>query len=206
MGFDVNTVVVSGNLTRDPEIRYLQNGDAVSSFGVAWNQSVKQQDGSYSDRPHFFNVTMFGNVGKAIAEEVAQGDKVVFHGRLEYRTWQDKNTGQNRSAVEIRAYDAVTGRRKGEGRSGGQGGGDFGGGGGGWSGGGGGWSGQHGGAPQGGGQQGGWGGGSPAAPQGQPPQHAAGAQPPPAQHSRPPATPAEDDLHPVRFSGRAQLA
>lgn len=111
MGFNINSVTISGNLTRDPEIKGLPTGQTLAQFSVAYNESRKQQDGSYQDVPHFFDITMWGALGESIARQVSKGDPIVFHGRLQQRRWETDD-GQKRSAVGIVAYDAVPGKRK----------------------------------------------------------------------------------------------
>ena len=97
-----NYVSVSGNLTRPPELRYLANGTAVCSFGLAWNPPRKQdQGGNWVDQdPHFFDVTCWAELAEHVAE-LSKGTRVTVVGNLEYRTWEQD--GNKRSKVEIRA-------------------------------------------------------------------------------------------------------
>lgn len=190
MGFQINQVVVSGNLTRNPEVRTTPSGTVITSIGIAHNERRRnQQSGEWEDRAHFFDVTIFGGQGDWLAKNATKGDPVTVAGQLQWRSWDDQQ-GNKRSAVEILARDIVLGQRgggggqgggggyqqggydQGGGYGGGQGGGSYGGGGqgGGYQqGGGGGYGGgQGGGYQQGGGGQGGGyqqGGAQPAAPQ-----------------------------------------
>ncbi|MCK9247426.1 MAG: single-stranded DNA-binding protein [Solirubrobacteraceae bacterium] len=186
----INRVTIVGNLTRDPELRGLPSGGSVCSLRVAVNERRKAQDGTWTDAPNFFNVTIFGNSADNAARYLAKGRQVAVDGRLRWREWQDQN-GNKREAVEIVAQDVqFIGPREGGGgggQSGGYGGGQQGGddwGGGQQSGGGGGgWSAppaQQSGPPAGGGyvDQGDFGG--PPAGGGAPPQQRPPAGPPPA--------------------------
>src|SRR3954470_1827683 len=81
-GFDINTVTVSGHLTRDPELRNLPSGQAVCSLRIAHNERFKDASGEWADRPAYFDVTIWSGLGEWIARNVNKGDKVVVAGRL----------------------------------------------------------------------------------------------------------------------------
>lgn len=95
----INHVTISGNLTRDAELRATPGGTAVLSFGVAVHESVKGSDGQYTDRPNFVDCTMFGTRAEGIAQYLAKGTKVAVSGKLRYSSW-DKD-GQHRSKLEV---------------------------------------------------------------------------------------------------------
>ena len=121
MGFQINQVVVSGNLTRNPEVRQTPGGTVITSISIAHNERRKnQQTGDWEDRAHFFDVTIFGGQGDWLSKNAQKGDPVTVGGQLQWRSWQDQQ-GNKRSAVEILARDVVLGQRGGGG--GGQGGG-----------------------------------------------------------------------------------
>ena len=101
MAFD-NTVTVVGNVTRDPELRFTQNGAAVASFGLAWNR--KTQDGE--DQPSFFDVTCWRQLAENVSESLVKGSRVIVYGRLEQRSWETQD-GDRRSKVEIIADDVA---------------------------------------------------------------------------------------------------
>lgn len=105
-GFSVNYVTVSGNLTRDPELRGLQNGGSVTSFGVAHNERVKDAAGNWSDRPSFFDITVWGRFGEAICKQLSKGSQVVVAGTLRWRSWEAPD-GTKRSAVGIVAHSVI---------------------------------------------------------------------------------------------------
>ena len=96
MAFD-NNVVIVGNVTRDPELRYIPSGTPVTSFGVAWNQRSSQGG---EEKAHFFDVTCWRELAENVAESVSKGSRVVIYGRLDYRSWESEN-GEKRSAVQI---------------------------------------------------------------------------------------------------------
>jgi single-strand DNA-binding protein len=98
-GFTMNSVFLSGNLTRDPEVRYTPNGTAVASFGLAVNNRKKQGD-QWVDDPCFIDVTAFGKMAEMIGESFDKGTSVVVEGRLQYRTWE-ANDGTKRNKHEI---------------------------------------------------------------------------------------------------------
>ena len=95
MAFD-NNVVLVGNVTRDPELRFTQGGAAVCSFGLAWNQRSQQGE----DKAHFFDISCWRDLAENVAESLTSGMRVVVYGRLDYRTWEGQN-GEKRSAVQI---------------------------------------------------------------------------------------------------------
>lgn len=98
----INRVVVSGNLTRDPELRVTPGGTQVLGFGVAVNDRRRnQQTGEWEDYHNFIDCTMFGNRAEALSRILHKGMKVAIEGKLRYSSWEDKNGGGRRSKVEI---------------------------------------------------------------------------------------------------------
>jgi single-strand DNA-binding protein len=99
---NINRVVLTGNLTRDPELRHLSSGTAVCSLRLAVNTRRKDgQSGEWVDKPNYFDITVWGQQGENVAQYCAKGRPIAVDGRLEYREWQDKETGANRNAVQI---------------------------------------------------------------------------------------------------------
>jgi single-strand DNA-binding protein len=90
-----NRVVLAGNLTRDPELRFTQEGVPVTGFGIAVNR-IK----SKSEAVDFFNVSAWRELGERVANYKKKGDPVLVEGRLQYRTWQTPD-GTKRSAVDV---------------------------------------------------------------------------------------------------------
>ena len=117
-GFDINTVTVSGNLTRDPEVRNLPSGQAVCSLRIAHNERFKDASGEWADRAAYFDVTVWSGLGEWMGRNLHKGQKVVVSGRLKWREWDDKE-GNKRQAVDIVADSVVPVVRDGEARGGG---------------------------------------------------------------------------------------
>ncbi len=100
----INVVNISGNLTRDPELRRTAGGTAVLGFGVAVNDRRKnQQTGEWEDYPNFVDCTMFGTRAEKLAGMLTKGTKVCILGKLRYTSWE--NDGQKRSKIEVVADD-----------------------------------------------------------------------------------------------------
>ena len=96
----INRCNISGNLTRDPEMRALRNGTQVLSFGVAVNDRRKNpQTGEWEDYPNFIDCTMFGSRAEAVGRYLAKGTKVAIEGKLRYSSWE--KDGQRRSKLEV---------------------------------------------------------------------------------------------------------
>jgi len=95
-----NTVTIIGNVTRDPELRYIPNGTAVTSFGLAWN--LRKQNGE--EEAMFFNVTCWRSLAENVAESIGKGARVIVTGRLDYRSYETQE-GDKRSVVEIQAEE-----------------------------------------------------------------------------------------------------
>lgn len=99
----INVVVISGNLTRDPDLRHTNGGTAILSFGVAVNDRMKDRDGSWVDRPNFVDVTVFGARAEALSRYLSKGTKVALSGKLRYSSWE--RDGQKRSKLEVIAEE-----------------------------------------------------------------------------------------------------
>lgn len=97
----INRVTISGNLTRDPEVKMTQSGMAIMSLGVAVNERHKnQQTGQWEDKPNFIDCTMFGDRAQKLSPYLTKGTKVAISGRLSQRSWQAQD-GSKRSKVEV---------------------------------------------------------------------------------------------------------
>ena len=97
----INKVMITGNLTRDPELRQTAGGTPILHFGMAVNDRAKnQQTGEWEDRPNFVDCVLFGARAEAMARILAKGMKVAVEGRLRYSAWQDKE-GKRRSKLEV---------------------------------------------------------------------------------------------------------
>ena len=122
---NVNVVVITGNLTRDPELRHLGSGTAVCKLRVAVNSRRKDgQTGEWVDKPNYFDVTVWGAQGENCANYLAKGRPVAIEGRLDWREWE--KDGVKRQSVEIIANSVqFLGSRDGSGGGGGSEGGGF---------------------------------------------------------------------------------
>ena len=96
----INRVNISGNLTRDPELRATASGTQVLSFGVAVNDRRRNpQTGEWEDYPNFIDCTMFGTRAEAVSRYLSKGAKVAIEGKLRYSSWE--RDGQRRSKLEV---------------------------------------------------------------------------------------------------------
>jgi single-strand DNA-binding protein len=96
-----NKVILMGNLTRKPELRFTQSGTATCKFGLAVNRRFKDAAGEWKEEPTFIDVTIFGKRGEAFAKYHDKGKPAFVEGRLSYSTWQDKQSGEKRSKLEV---------------------------------------------------------------------------------------------------------
>lgn len=96
----INRVIISGNLTRDSELRATQSGMPVLGFGVAVNDRRKnQQTGEWEDYPNFIDCTMFGARAQSLSQYLRKGTKVSIEGKLRWSQWE--RDGQKRSKIEV---------------------------------------------------------------------------------------------------------
>lgn len=99
----INHVSVTGNLTREPELRATQGGTPVLSFGIAVNDRHKNAAGQWEDVPNFFECVTFGNRATALSDILAKGMKVAIAGKLHYSSWE--KDGLKHSKVDIIANE-----------------------------------------------------------------------------------------------------
>jgi single-strand DNA-binding protein len=97
---NINRVVLTGNLTRDPELRSLPSGTSVCQLRIAVNTRRKGQSGEWEDKPNYFDVTVWGAQGENSAKYLSKGRPVAIDGRLEWREWETPE-GNKRQAVDI---------------------------------------------------------------------------------------------------------
>ena len=100
-----NKVSLMGNLTRDPEVRFSQNGNAICKLGVAVNRRYQDASGEWKEEATFVDVTMFGKRGEAFAKYHAKGKPCFLEGELRLDQWEDKNSGQKRSKLYVVAFN-----------------------------------------------------------------------------------------------------
>ena len=99
-GQNINRVVITGNLTRDPELRSTGGGTSVCSLRIASNSRTKDASGNWTDKPNYFDVTVWGAQGENVAQYLSKGRPVAVDGRLNWREWQDQG-GNQRQSVDI---------------------------------------------------------------------------------------------------------
>src|SRR6202040_602809 len=96
-----NKVILLGNLTRDPEVRYTPKGSAVCDLGIAVNRSYTTDAGEKREEATFVDVTLWGRTAEVAGEYLKKGRPVFIEGRLQLDSWDDKQTGQKRSKLKV---------------------------------------------------------------------------------------------------------
>ena len=116
----LNKVMLIGNLTRDPQLKYLPNQTAVREFGLAVSRKYKAANGEQREDTAFIDCTLFGKGGEIFNQYMTKGKPVFVEGRLKYDTWEDKNGGGKRSKLNVVVEDfQFLGGRDGAGQGGG---------------------------------------------------------------------------------------
>ncbi len=100
---NLNKVLLIGNLTRDPELRYIPSGTAVLDLGLAVNRRTKGADGTWGDEASFIDVTVWGKQAENCAEYLSKGRPIFVEGFLKFDQWEDKKTGDKRSKLKVTA-------------------------------------------------------------------------------------------------------
>jgi len=98
---NLNRVLLIGNLTRDPELRYTPKGSAVCDLGIAVNRSYTTDAGEKREEATFVDVTLWGRTAEVAGEYLKKGRPVFIEGRLQLDSWDDKQTGQKRSKLKV---------------------------------------------------------------------------------------------------------
>ena len=96
-----NRVILLGNLTRDPEVRYTPKGTAVTELGMAVNRVYTAENGEKREETTFVDVTLWGRTAEIAGEYLKKGRPVFIEGRLQLDTWDDKQSGQKRSKLKV---------------------------------------------------------------------------------------------------------
>ena len=96
-----NKVILMGNLTRDPEVRFTQSGTALVKFGLAVNRRYQDPDGNWKEEATFIDITMWGKRGEAFARFHTKGKSAFLEGHLRLDTWDDKESGAKRSKLYV---------------------------------------------------------------------------------------------------------
>jgi single-strand DNA-binding protein len=98
---NLNKVLLLGNVTRDPEVRYTPKGSAVCDLGIAVNRAYTTDSGEKREEVTFVDVTLWGRTAEVASEYLKKGRPVFIEGRLQMDTWDDKQTGQKRSRLRV---------------------------------------------------------------------------------------------------------
>jgi single-strand DNA-binding protein len=118
----VNKVILVGNLGKDPELKYTPSGTAVAKFSIATSYRYKDKNEQWQDQTEWHNVVAWARLAEIAGEYLKKGSKVYVEGRLQTRSWDDKNTNQKRYMTEVVVNDLVllSGRGEGAGDDGGR--------------------------------------------------------------------------------------
>ena len=121
-GKSVNKVILVGNLGKDPEVKYTPSGTPVARLTLATNERYKDKDGQWQDRTEWHNIVLWQRLAEIAGEYLKKGGKVYIEGRLQTRSWEDKQTNQKKYMTEVVGNDLVLLGGRGEGGSSGEGG------------------------------------------------------------------------------------
>lgn len=97
----LNKVFLYGNLTRDPELKALPSGSQVANFGIATNRTYKDKSGAKQEATEFHNIVAFGRTAEVIAQYMKKGRPIFVEGRIQTRSWDDKESGKKNYRTEI---------------------------------------------------------------------------------------------------------
>lgn len=118
-GKSVNKVILIGNLGKDPEVKYTPSGTPVAKITLATNERYKDKSGEWQDRTEWHNVVLWQRLAEIAGEYLKKGGKVYIEGRLQTRSWEDKQTNQKKYMTEVVANDLVLLGGRGDGSGGG---------------------------------------------------------------------------------------
>ncbi len=105
---DINKVFFAGRLTRDPELKYISSGKAVCKLGIAISRNYKTRDGEKREDTTFIDVTVWDRLAEFCGENLRKGRPVYVEGSLRSDAWEDKQTGQKRTKIEVRGLSVQT--------------------------------------------------------------------------------------------------
>src|SRR5215471_6916962 len=119
MAKSLNKVMLIGNLGKDPEVKYTPQGTPVAKLALATNERYKDRDGQWQDRTEWHNVVLWQRLAEIAGEYLKKGSKVYIEGRLQTRSWDDKQTNQKKYMTEVVASDLLLLSGRGDGGEGG---------------------------------------------------------------------------------------
>ncbi|MBQ0071679.1 MAG: single-stranded DNA-binding protein [Spirochaetales bacterium] len=114
---DINSVTLTGRLTRDAELKYAPNGNAIVRFSMAVNRSKRNSDGSWVDEPSFFDCVYFGKPAEAVNSYLSKGRQIAVQGELRQSRWEQEGQSRSRVEVYINNLSLGSGSQGGTGRS-----------------------------------------------------------------------------------------
>jgi single-strand DNA-binding protein len=114
-GKSLNRVTLIGNLGKDPEVKFTPSGTPVAKIALATNERFKDKNGEWQDRTEWHNIVLWQRLAEIAGEYLKKGGKVYIEGRLQTRSWEDKNTNQKKYMTEVVASDLVLLGGRGEG-------------------------------------------------------------------------------------------
>ena len=101
MSKTINCVHLLGHAGKDPEVKYTTGGTAVASFSLATTERYKDKSGEWQDKTSWHNVKAFGKTAEVVEKYVTKGKQVYLRGKIDYQSWEDKETGQKKYKTEI---------------------------------------------------------------------------------------------------------
>lgn len=110
----MNSIHILGTITKTPEMRFTTGGTAVLKFSIAYNERRKQQDGSYTDKAHYFDVTAWGKKADVIKGYFDKGSRILVSGSLEHETWEKDGQKHSRVSIRLEDFDFIDKRQDGQ--------------------------------------------------------------------------------------------
>jgi len=101
----LNKIMLIGNLTRDPEVRYTSSGAAVANFGIATNKTWKDANGDQQESVQYHNATAWGKMAEICQQLLGKGMMVYVEGEMIYNSWNDEATGEKKTRAEVRVFE-----------------------------------------------------------------------------------------------------
>lgn len=119
MAKSINKAILVGNVGKDPEVKFLPSGSAVANFTLATSERFKDKSGEFQERTEWHNLTAYQRLAEIVRDYVKKGSKLYVEGRIQTRSWDDKETQKKIYRTEIVVNDLVLLSGRGEGESGG---------------------------------------------------------------------------------------
>jgi len=107
MSKGLNKVTLIGNLGRDPEVRYTQDGKAIANISIATSESWKDKNGQKVEKVEWHRIVFFGKLAEVVGDYLVKGSKIYLEGKIRTRKWADNNTGEEKYTTEIHGEDLV---------------------------------------------------------------------------------------------------